>query len=85
MTPKQMGRLGLYHIQEATLEVLSEAPEGLQPAEISRRIGIAGYPDEDELALKFAIVWGALIYLKHDNLVEKIEDTPRWKLTQHAS
>lgn len=37
MTPKQIGRLGLYHIQEAILEVLSEAPEGWQPAEISRR------------------------------------------------
>ena len=31
MTPKQMGRLGLFHVEEAILEVLSEAPEGLKP------------------------------------------------------
>ena len=39
MTPKQMGRLGLFHIEEAIIEVLSQEPEGLRPAEISRRKG----------------------------------------------
>ena len=60
MTPKQMGRLGLFHIEEAILEVLSEEPEGLRSAEISRRIGILGYDDID-LALRYAVAWGALI------------------------
>lgn len=31
MTPKQIGRLGLFHIEEAILAVLSEEPEGLKP------------------------------------------------------
>ena len=37
MTTKQMGRLGLFHIEEAILKVLSEEPEGLTPASINRR------------------------------------------------
>lgn len=84
MTPKQMGRLGLFHIEEAILEILAEAPDGLQPAEISRRIGIYGYNDPD-LALTYAIVHGALIQLKHKGFVERIpisENVNVWKLTE---
>ena len=80
MTPKQMGRLGLFHIEEAVLEVLLEEPEGLMPAEISKRIGIRGYPDSD-LSLTYAIVHGVLIQLKIKELVEKLE-TGHWKLTE---
>ena len=84
MTPKQMGRLGLFHIEQAILEVLSEEPEGLQPADISRSIGIIGYNDPD-LALRYALVWGALIQMKTKGLVEKFDpDSPRWKLTPIA-
>lgn len=80
MTPKQMGRLGLFHIEEAILEVLSEEPEGLTPANISRRIGINGQPDAD-LALTFAIAHGALVELEQKGAVEKLPNS-RWKLTE---
>ena len=79
MTPKQMGRLGLFHIEEAILEVLSGETEGLRPADISRRIGIPGQP-EASLALTFAIVHGALVELEKKGLVEKL-DNGSWKLT----
>ena len=79
MTPKQMGRLGLFHIEEAILEVLSQEPEGLRPAQISRRIGIIGHNDPD-LALRYAVVWGALIELREKGLVERGENQC-WKLT----
>ena len=65
-----MGQLGLFHIEEAILKVLSEKPGGLRPAEISRRIGISGYDDID-LALRYVVAWGALIQLKNRGLVEK--------------
>lgn len=85
MTPKQMGRLGLFHIEEAILEVLLEESEGLKPGQISRRIGIVGYSDP-ELNLRYAVVWGALIQLKSKGLVEKCAtgDTQRWKLTDRG-
>lgn len=80
MTPKQMGRLGLFHIEEAILEVLSEKPEGLKPADISRCIGIYGHP-EAELSLTYAIAHGTLIELEQKGSVEKTEDS-RWRLTE---
>ena len=36
MTLKQMARHGLFYIQEAILEVLSEKHTGLKPAEIKQ-------------------------------------------------
>ena len=88
MPPKQMGRLGLFHIEEAILEVLSEETEGLQPNEISRCIGILGYDDPD-LALRYAVVWGALIQLKRKKRVERVrlntgEGTARWRLKEQS-
>ena len=80
MTPKQMGRLGLFHIEEAILEVLSEEPEGLTPAHISRRIGIYGHPQAD-LALTYAIAHGTLVELKQKGSIERT-DGSRWKLTE---
>ena len=86
MTPKQMGRLGLFHIEEAILEVLSEEPEGFAPSRISRHIGITGYSDPG-MSLRYAIVHGALVQLKRKGLVERVllengENTSRWKLTE---
>ena len=83
MTPKQMGRLGLFHIEEAILEVLSEEPEGLTPASISRRIGIYGHP-EAELALTYAIAHGTLVELEQRGSVER-SDGSRWRLTERES
>ena len=88
MTPKQMGRLGLFHIEEAILEVLSEELEGLTPSRISIRIGILGYSDPG-LSLRYAIVHGALVQLKRQELIERVrldngEETSRWKLTEQS-
>ena len=78
MTPKQQGQLGLFHIEEAILEVLSEEQEGLGPADISRCIGINGHPDAD-LSLTFAVAHGVLVELEQKGAVEKLENS-RWKL-----
>ena len=83
MTPKQMGRLGLFHIEEAILEVLSEEPEGLTPANISKRIGIYGHP-EAELSLTYAIAHGTLVKLEQKGSVER-SDGSRWRLTERES
>ena len=83
MTPKQMGRLGLFHIEEAILEVLSEESEGLTPANISKRIGIYGHP-EAELALTYAIAHGTLIELEQKGAIER-SDGSRWRLTKRES
>ncbi len=48
MTPKQMGRLGVFYIEEAILEVLETEPQGLPPAGISKAIGVLGYHSGDE-------------------------------------
>ena len=81
MTPKQMGRLGLFHIGEAILEVLSEKPNGLRPEHISKAIGIRKYTDE-RFNQSYAIVNAVLIKLKEEGYVERCEG-PEWKLIKH--
>jgi hypothetical protein len=85
MTPKQIGRLGLFHIEEAILEVLETEPEGLPPADISRAIGVRGYYSGDETygrGLYYYIVRGALDKLYSENRVERAGGSQRWKLTE---
>lgn len=85
MTPKQMGRLGLFHIEEAILEVLSEEPEGLKPGEISNRIGIGPYFDQ-RMSHSYGVVHGILVKLKAEGLAQRVneEDSSehRWQLKQ---
>lgn len=85
MTPKQMGRLGLFHIEEAILEVLSEEPEGLKPGEISKRIGIDAHSDQ-RMTRSYAIVHGTLVKLKSEGAVQRVDeedsDEHRWQLQQ---
>ena len=83
MTLKQMGRLGLFHIGEAILEVLSEEPEGLKPEHISKAIGIRKYTDE-RFNQSYAIVNAVLIKLKEEGYVERCIG-PEWKLTDPES
>ena len=80
MTPKQMGRLGLFHIGEAILEVLSEKPEGLKPEHVSKAIGIRKYTD-GRFNQSYAIVNAVLIKLAEEGYVERCEG-PEWKLTE---
>ena len=83
MTPKQMGRLGLFHIGEAILKVSSEEPEGLKPEHISKTIGIRKYTDE-RFNQSYAIVNAILIKLKEEGYVERCIG-PEWKLTPSES
>ena len=80
MTPKQMGRLGLFHIGEAILEVLSEKPEGLKPEHVSKAIGIRKYTD-GRFNQSYAIVNAVLIKLKEEGYVERCSG-PEWRLTE---
>ncbi len=53
MNPKQQARLGLFHLEEAILDVLS-VEEPLEPSPISTRIGIRSLTDAS-LTLAYAI------------------------------
>ena len=85
MTAKQMGRLGVFYIKEAILEVLQTEPEGLPPADISRAIGIRGYYSGNEnygSTIHYYIVRGILNKLYSENRIERAGESQRWKLTE---
>ena len=85
MTPKQMGRLGVFHIEESILEVLSEEPDGLMPADISRAVGIQGYYSGETTygrGVYYYIVRGVLDKLYSENRIERAGQSQRWKLTE---
>ncbi len=89
--PRQMARLGEFHLEEAILDVLLDAQHGnecIGAAEISRRAGIfreGGGGGGNVAAMNDAIVTGMLIKLFNANKVERCEQTPGgrggWKLT----
>ena len=83
--PKQLTRIGEFHLQEAVLDVLCNAhPEGfgLGAADISRRAGI--YRDAGVVHMNDAIVTGFLNQLYEQG---RVEQTPQqggrggWRLT----
>ena len=45
------GRLGVFYLKEAALDVMLEAGESIGPAEISRRAGIPGDRDPNGIQL----------------------------------
>ena len=71
--PKQFARMGLFHLEEAVLDVLLETRyehECIGPAEISRRSGI--YRDRGDLdVMNDAIVWGILNKLHSEGKVKR--------------
>jgi len=88
--PKQLARLGEFHLEEAILDVLLEAAhegECVGAAEISRRTGIfreGGGGGGNIAAMNDAIVTGMLIKLFNAEKVERCEQAPGrggWKLT----
>jgi hypothetical protein len=88
--PKQLARLGEFHLEEAVLDVLLEAAhedECLGAAEISKRAGIfreGGGGGGNVAAMNDAIVTGLMIKLFNANKVERCEQRPNvggWKLT----
>ena len=80
MNPKQQARLGLFHLEEAILDILCE--ESLIPSDISRNIGIRSLTEQEpQYTTAYGIVHGVLIKLKEEGRVERCDDT-RWKLTE---
>ena len=84
--PKQLSRIGEFHLQEAVLDVLCDAhPEGfgIGAAEISRRTGI--YRDPGIVHMNDAIVTGLLNQLHEEGKVEQaVQANGRggWRLTE---
>lgn len=74
MTPKQQGRLGLFHIEEAILSILEQEPKGIEPEGISTTLGI---PD-------CLIVQAVLAKLQREGYVEPIVGE-RWKIVSDDS
>lgn len=89
--PKQLARMGEFHLEEAVLDVLLEAAhegECIGAAEISRRAGIFRDPDTKEdggvASGNDWIAGGLLIKLRKAGRVERCEQTQKkggWKLT----
>ena len=89
--PKQLARLGEFHLEEAVLDVLlaaALAEECIGAAEVSRRAGIFREPDRKEdggvSAGNDFIVTGFLIKLRKAGRVERCEQSPGkggWKLS----
>ena len=85
--PKQLARIGEFHLEEAILDVLLNAKyenECLGPADISRRAGI--YRERGAInAMNDAIVTGLLVKMHEQGRVArcKQESTKRggWELT----
>lgn len=86
MTSKQIGKLGVFYLQEAVLAILEESPEGLKPGEISKRLGIGPYADQ-RMSHSYGIVHGILVKLKTEGLTQRVneEDSSehRWQLQQN--
>ena len=89
--PKQLARMGEFHLEEAILDVLLEArheEECLGAAEISRRSGIFREGGFAQKSGNDAIVWGMLNKLAKFNRVQKCPQnkanptkTDGWQLT----
>lgn len=71
--PKQHSRMGMFHLEEAILDVLLEARhegECIGPAEISRRAGI--YRDRGSLdVMNDAVAWGIINKLHDEGRVQR--------------
>lgn len=84
--PRQLTRMGEFHLQEAVLDVLCNAyPEGfgLGAAEISRRAGI--YREPGIVNMNDAIVTGFLNQLYDQRRVEQADQENGrggWRLTE---
>ncbi len=83
--PKQLSRIGEFHLQEAVLDVLCNAhPEGygVGAADIGRRAGI--YRDPGVMNMNDAIVHGLLNQLHEQGKVERAPQQGGrggWRLT----
>ena len=77
-TPKAFARLGIVYLEEAILAAMGN--EALMPSQISKRLGILGYP-ESETQERYKIVRGILQRLANDGRVERHHQGHRWQRT----
>ena len=81
--PKQLGRIGIFYIEEAILEVLFEAMEAqpedpfLRAVDVARKIGVEHGTNE-----KNWLVSDILYKLRAEGRVEQREVRGPWKLTE---
>ena len=80
-TPKAFARLGIVYLEEAILTAMGD--EALMPSQISKRLGILGYP-EGATQERYKIVRGILQRLAKDGRVERHHHGHRWKRTDIA-
>ena len=83
MTSRQNAHIGVAYIEAAVLGALENAPDGLQPREISQRLGISSY-SEGPGDKSYGIIHGILAKLYTEGMVQRVEEGVRhspWKLT----
>ena len=82
---KQLARFGIFYLEEAIITILAEEPEGLNPIQISKALGIPVYvisPTDEVMA--YAIVHGVLEKLENETRVMSVGQS-RWKLTEREA
>lgn len=87
--PKQHARMGMFHLEEAILDILLEAKhegECIGAAEIGRKAGI--YREAGTAQMNDAITTGVLNKLADENRVSRCQQTHYpsrggWELTDH--
>ena len=82
-----MSKFGIFYLQEAVLAILEEAPEeGLKTIEISERLNIPRYENNEGYRADRRIIHGILIKLESEDLAQEVErehgEHRRWKLQQ---
>jgi len=55
LQPVQRAEVGLWLIQEAILELLDQNPNGLNPSELSRQLGLKS-PEDPKLGVAYAVL-----------------------------
>lgn len=90
---KELAKTGLFLLEEAVLAILYVEQSGLEPKEISERIGIGKNHslrdfnvDSTPRGNTYPIVNSLLLKLEKDERVERIErdkpKRPKWRLTE---
>lgn len=81
--PKQLARIGEFHLREAVLDVLFEAhPKGIGPSKISKQAGIYRDGGKNNDKMKDAITAGILNQLEEQDKVKHIKKDRVWKLSE---
>ena len=89
MNSKQLARVNLFHLKEATLNVLlkaqNEDDEPITTRTIRERLGIPkAEAERDYLGQEESLMWGILLHLESEGRVESCQERPnqayKWKI-----